>query len=45
MAQREYPETICIKVTKEQKDYFDRQLPNPSKWLRSLIDKQRENDS
>lgn len=40
MAQAEYPETICIKVTKEQKAFFDRQMPNPSKWLRKLIEKE-----
>lgn len=43
MAQAQYPETICIKVTKEQKAFFDRQMPNPSKWLRKLIENEMEN--
>lgn len=43
MAKAEYTETITVKVTKEQKEFWFKQLPNPSKWLRKLIDKERKN--
>lgn len=42
MAEAEYTEIITVKVTKEQKEYWKKQLPNPSKWLRELIDKERK---
>ena len=42
MAKAEYTEIITVKVTKEQKDHWAKQLPNPSKWLRTLIDKERK---
>ena len=41
MAKAEYTETITVKVTKDQKDYWKKQLPNPSKWIRNLIEKER----
>jgi len=40
MARAEYTETIAIKATKEQKEFWKKQLPNPSKWLRELIDRE-----
>lgn len=42
MANAEFTETITIKVTKEQKDFWKKQIPNPSKWLRTLIDKEMD---
>lgn len=40
MANAEYTETITVKVTKEQKRFWSKQLPNPSNWLRTLINKE-----
>ena len=42
MAQAEYTEFIGCKVTPEMKEYFDSRYPNPSKWLRQLIEKEME---
>jgi len=42
MAKAEYTEIITVKVTKEQKHFWQKQLPNPSKWIRGLIDKERK---
>lgn len=41
MANAEYTEIITVKVTKDQKKYWKKQLPNPSKWIRKLIEKER----
>jgi len=41
MAQAEYTETLTVKVSKEQKEFWKKQQPNPSKWLRQLIEKEK----
>lgn len=41
MAKAEYTEVITVKVTKDQKEYWKKQLPNPSKWIRNFIEKER----
>jgi len=42
MARAEYTQTITIKVTPKQKAFWEKQIPNPSKWLRELINSKME---
>lgn len=39
MAQAQYTEIVCIKVTPKIKKQIEKQLPNPSQFVRDAIEK------
>ena len=43
MAQAQYTEVVCIKVTPDMKKQIEKQLPNPSQFVRDAIKKELKN--
>lgn len=39
MAEAQYTEILCVKVTPEMKKKVEQQLPNPSEFVRDAINK------
>jgi hypothetical protein len=37
MAQAQYTEIVCVKVTPEMKKAIEKKLPNPSQFIRNAI--------
>lgn len=44
MAEAQFTETLCVKVTKDVKHRIDKKLPNPSEWVRTTIKKQLDHE-